>query len=179
MNSNGTGTITFTTGSTAEFAITLDSTVSGDSHGVQLLQTNDANNEIISGTALLQSTTAATYTVASLKGNFALLWNTWTVDASLAQDGAIGVLSFNGKGAVTGSGTSMYLGVAYPTTLTRTYTVSANGTGIMTPKNNGGTSSELGFVLNTVTAGLAKGMQVLTGGSSSGTSVVTGTALAQ
>ena len=82
VNSNGTGTITFTTGSTAQFAITLNSTAAKVAHGVQLLQTNDRNNEIVSGTAVLQSTTAETYSVASLKGNFSFQWSLWTADAS-------------------------------------------------------------------------------------------------
>src|SRR5208337_4234319 len=57
VNSNGTGVIDLTTGSTAQFAITLNSTAAKVAHGVQLLQTNDSNNEVVSGTAMLQSTT--------------------------------------------------------------------------------------------------------------------------
>lgn len=179
VSSNGIGTITLTTGLTSQFAITINSTAAGIAHGVQLLQTNDSSNEIISGTAVLQSTTAATYKLASLNGNFSLLWNTWTADASLAQDAGAGLISFDGKGNITGSGTSMYQGVAYPTTLTGTYTMNSNGTGIMTLKTNGGSTSEWGFAWNAVKAGKAKGLQVLAPGSSQGNSVATGTALGQ
>lgn len=179
VSSDGVGTITLTTGLTAQFAITINSTVSGIAHGVQLLQTNDSNNEIISGTAVLQSTAAATYSLASLKGNFSVLWNTWTADASLAQDAGAGLISSDGKGNITGSGTSMYQGVAYPTTLTGTYTMNSNGTGIMTLKTNNGDTSEWGFALNAVKVGKAKGLQILAPGSSSGNSVATGTMLGQ
>ncbi|MGA2003673.1 MAG: hypothetical protein ABSG70_09845 [Terriglobales bacterium] len=179
VGSNGIGTISLTTGLTAQFAITINSTVAKMADGVQLLQTNDSNNEIISGTAVLQSNPAATYNLASLKGNFSLLWNTWTADASLAQDAGTGLISFDGKGNITGSGTSMYQGVAYPTTLTGTYTMNSNGTGIMTLKTNGGGTSEWGFALNAVKADKAKGLQILAPGSSSGNSVATWTALGQ
>lgn len=179
VGSNGVGTITLTTGLTAQFAITLNSTVASVADGVQLLQTNDSNNEIISGTAVLQSTPAASYNLASLKGNFSILWNTWTADASLAQDAGAGLFSFDGKGNITGTGTSMYQGVAYPTTLTGTYTMNSNGTGIMTLKTKNGDTSEWGFALNTVKAGKAKGLQILAPGSSSGNSVASGTMLGQ
>jgi len=180
VNSNGTGTITFTTGSTAQFAITLNSTAAGLAHGVQLLQTNDSNNEIISGTALLQATTAGTYSVASLKGNFAFQYNPRTVDGTLSEDGGIGIFSFDGKGNVKTSITNIFGGALFTNTgLTGTYTVNSDGSGslVVVSKHN----PQLAFALNTVAAGHAKGLQFLdtNTGDGSGNLVITGSALSQ
>ena len=98
VNLNGSGTITLTTGSTAQFAVTLDSTAAKVAHGVQLVQTNDSNNEIVSGTAVLQSPTAETYSVANLKGNFALQRNQWTADVNQMETSGADFYTFDGKG---------------------------------------------------------------------------------
>jgi hypothetical protein len=158
VNSNGTGTIDFTTGSTAQFAITLNSTAAGVAHGVQLLQTNDSNNEVISGTAVLQSTTAQTYSVASLKGNFAFQTNRWTLETN--QGGGIGVFSFDGKGNFKGSGTQVFAGVSQTGTCTGTYTVNSDGSGSLSI-TAGDKTQETAFALNSVAAGKAKGAQLL------------------
>jgi hypothetical protein len=157
VNSNGTGTITFTTGSTAQFAITLDSTTAKVAHGVQLLQTNDSNNEIVSGTAVLQSTTAETYSVASLKGNFSFQENQWTADASQAQESLIGIGTFDGKGGFKGTYTSVFNGRLATRTDTGTYTVNPDGSGSLSL--SGGT--QIVLVLSSVVAGKAKGGQFL------------------
>ena len=180
--SNGTGTITitFTPGSTAHFAITLNSTAGTVAHGLQLLQINDANNEIISGTALLQATTSATYSVASLKGTFAFQYNPRTADGSLAEDGGVGILTFDGKGNLKGSITIMYDGQLFTgNALTGTYSVNSDGSGRLSvvSKHN----PRLAFALNSVAAGLASGMQFLdtNTGDGSGNLVITGSALKQ
>ena len=103
VKSNGTGTITFTTGSTAVFAITLNSTTAGLAHGLQMLQTNDNNNEIISGTASLQSTASATYSAASLKGNYTFQYNPRTADGTLDYVHSPGASAHRGRLQVAGA----------------------------------------------------------------------------
>jgi hypothetical protein len=176
VKSNGTGTITFTTGSTLpHFAITLNSSAAGVAHSVQLLQTNDRNNEVISGTALLQSTTPETYTVASLKGNFGFQFNMWIADVNVPQYGGIGIASFDGKGNVKISGTVMDGGGLTKNTSTGTYAVNPDGGGSVSLSDN----SQIALALNSVTAGQAKGAQLLVTKPSShnGNYVIAGTAL--
>jgi len=176
--SNGTGTITFTTGSTAEFAITLNSTAAGVAHGLQLLQINDTANEIISGTALLQSTTAATYSVASLKGNFAVQYNPRTANGSLPEDGGIAIFTFDGAGNVKSTETIMYGGSLFTGSGTFTYTVSSDGIGAISSTGKG---PQFAIALNSVVSGQAKGLQFLDTNTSdgSGNLVITGSALKQ
>jgi hypothetical protein len=179
VSSNGTGSIDLTTGSTAQFAITLNSTVAGVAHGVQLLETNDSSNEVISGTAVLRSTAAMTYSAASLKGIFAFQGNTWTDDASLAEDGDIGVFNFDGKGHLNATVSAVYAGTLYTNTVTGTYTVRPNGTGTLSIISNNG--PQFAFSLNSVAAGLAGGLQLLATnpGNGSGNYVITGAAVKQ
>jgi len=179
VKANGTGTLSLTTGLTAQFAITLNSTAAGVAQGVQLLRTDDTSNEVTSGTALLQSTTAGKYTVASLKGNFALQYNPWTDDASLSEDGGVGIFSFDGKGNVKGSVTIMFGGGKFGGPVKATYTVNSDGSGTIT--GIGKHSLQIAFVLNTVAAGQAKGLQFLdtNTGDGSGNLVITGNALKQ
>jgi hypothetical protein len=66
------------------------------------LLTTDSNNEVASGSAMLQSTTAETYSVASLKGNFSIQLKMWTADVNQEEDGAIGIITFDGKGNFKG-----------------------------------------------------------------------------
>jgi len=159
VSPNGTGTISLTSGSTAQFAITLNSTVAGVPHGIQLLQTNDNSNEVISGTAVLQSTAAGTYSVASLKGNFAFQGNTWTADPMLAEDGDIALFTFDGKGHLKATVTSMFDGALYTNTVNGAYTVSSNGTGTVSIISNN--SPKFAIALNSVASGLAGGLQAL------------------
>lgn len=156
VNSNGTGTINWTDGH--QTAINLNSTAAKLAHGVQLLATDDSYNEVISGTAVLQSTTVQTYSVASLKGNFTYQWNKWTADVNEAQGGGFGIFSFDGKGHVKGSGTYMDGGVLQTGTFTGTYTVSSDGSGSLSLSNN----VQMKFVLNNKPPlGTAKGLQFL------------------
>jgi hypothetical protein len=175
VKSNGTGTITFTTGSTAEFAIVLNSpTTAGVAQGVQLLQTNDTNNEVVSGTAILQSSTTQTYSVASLNGNFAFQWINWTANTGVPQASILGTISFNGKGSCKDSYTSVFDGKVTTKSQTCTYTVNANGTGsIVFPGSQGA------FALNSAASGQAKGAQFLQNLNEKGNYVITGIAFAQ
>jgi len=179
VKSNGTGAIGLTTPSTAQFAITLHSTAAGVAQGVQLLRTDDTNNEVVSGTALLQSTATGKYTVASLKGNFALQYNPWTDDASLAEDGGVGVFSFDGKGNIKGSVTIMFGGSEVGGPFKATYKVNSDGSG--TISGIGKHSLQIAFALNSVVAGQAKGLQFLdtNTGDGNGNLVITGNALKQ
>jgi hypothetical protein len=174
VNANGTGTINFTKGSTAHFAITLNSTAAGVANGLQLLQTNDKHNEVVSGTAVLQSTTAETYSVASLKGNFSFQWNLWTADVSNFQGSVIGMISFDGKGNFKDSYKSVVGGVLKTEAQTGTYTVNPDGSGRVSFPG-----SQPAFALNSVVAGQAKGAQFIQNLSESGNYVVTGIALMQ
>jgi len=174
VNSNGTGTLTFTTGSTAQFAINLDSTAAKVAHGIELLQTNDSNNEIVSGTAVLQSTTAETYSVASLKGSFAIQRNTWTAAGSQAEGGGVDLYTFDGKGNVKALKQFVTDGVFHTGTTTGTYTVNLDGSGSMSLVDG----SSFAFPLNSVAAGQAKGFQDLQT-VNTGNSVSAGTALKQ
>lgn len=179
VKSNGTGTIDLTTPSTAQFAITLNSTAGGVAHGVELLQTNDINNEVVSGTALLQSTTAGKYTLASLKGNFAFQYNPWTADASQPEDAGTGIFSFDGKGNIKGSATIMFDGGEVGGPFKATYKVNLDGSGTISiaSKHN----VQFAFTLNSVTAGQARGLQFLDTNTGDGTGnlVITGNALKQ
>ena len=179
VKSNGTGTLTFSTGSTAQYAITLNSTSGGISHGFQMLETNDANNEIVSGTGVLQSTTTQTYSAASLKGNYALLYSPWTALSTLAEDGGVAILNFDGKGTVKVTETIVFDGTTQTGSGTFTYTVNSDGTGTMTPVTKG---PQFAFTLNSVSAaGLAGGYQFLDTNTSdgSGNLVITGSVLKQ
>jgi hypothetical protein len=179
--SNGTGTMTiaFTPGSTAQFAITLNSTAAKVAHGLQLLQINDTSNEIISGTAVLQATTPATYSVASLKGTLAFQYNPRTADGTLAEDGGVGLFTFDGKGNLKGSVTIIFDGGLFGGPFTATYTVNPNGSGTITGIGNHGL--QIAFALNSVISGLAKGLQFLdtNTGDGPGNLVITGSALKQ
>jgi hypothetical protein len=175
VSSNGTGKITFTSGSTAKFAIALNNpTSAGVAQGVQLLQTNDSNNEIVSGIAVLQSTTAQTYTAASIKGNFSFQWNIWTANASGYEGSIIGTCNFDGNGKFKSSGTQVLGGVAKAATETGTYTVNPDGSGTISFSG-----SEVAFVLNSVASGQARGAQFIQNLDESGNYVITGTALQQ
>jgi len=179
VSSNGSGSIDLTTGSTAQFAIALNSTVGGVAHGVQLIETNDTSNEVISGTAVLQSTSPMTYSAASLKGTFAFLGNTWTDDASQAEDGDIAIFTFDGKGHLQATVSSMYAGTLYTNTVNGAYTVSPKGTGTLSIISNN--NLKFAFALNSVASGLAGGLQVLATnpGNGSGNYVIAGAAVKQ
>jgi len=175
---NGKGEITVTTGTTAEFAVTLNSFLNGIAQGIELLQINDHNNEIMSGTAVQQSATTQAYSAASLKGAFALQYNPWTADGALAEDGGVALFTFDGISQVTTSETTVYDGTTLSGNGSFTYTVSADGTGTILPTGKG---PQFAFALNSVASGLGKGFQFLDTNTSDGPGnlVITGSALKQ
>jgi len=153
INSNGTGTIT---AGELQLAIVLNSTVGKVAHGFQLLLTTDLGyNAEDTGIALLQSTAEADYSLATVKGTFSFEYNEWTADPTQTYYGGIGLFTFNGKGNVTGSSSYTAGGVLATNTFTGTYTVNTNGSGTISLS----TGVQYAFVLNTVTGGLAKGLQ--------------------
>jgi hypothetical protein len=175
VKSNGTGTINWIDGH--QTAIVLNSTANGLAHGVQVLATDDNFNEVIIGTALLQSTIVQTYGVASLKGNFTFQDNLWTANVNQTQLGTIGTISFDGKGNVKGSFTLMNGGVLQTGIFTGFYTVNSDGSGT-SPLGNG---AQLAFVLNNKPTLLAtaKGLQFLATNTTGNNIVVSGIALKQ
>ena len=179
VNSDGTGGIDITTGGNATFAITLNSTAAGVAHGLQMLLIDDSNNEVVSGTATLQSAAKQTYSVASLKGNYAILGNSWTAAANDKQEGVTGILTFDGKGNGTALATVMWGGALLgPKSQTFTYAVNSNGIGSVLLAHG----AHWAFALNSVAAGQAEGLQFLVTVSTdldNGSLVLEGTAVAQ
>lgn len=161
VNSNGTGTIFLTLPpDNPQIAFVVSSTKTGLAGGLQLLQTNLSGNVVISGFAVLQSTQAAVYTTANLKGTFSFLVNAWTPDVNLSQEGIVGLFTFNGSGKVTGSFRDIHGGVFESGTITGTYTINSDGTGAMSLVT-GNDTPQLVLVLNAVAAGHSKGLQLL------------------
>jgi hypothetical protein len=146
-------------------------------HEWQFMLLTDSNNESSSGTAVLQSKTAETYSVANVKGNFGFQWNAWTADPSLPQQGMLGVLSFDGKGKVNGSATEMIEGALQSVTFTGVYAVNPDGSGAISLTGGAG-NPQLAFVLNTVASKQSKCLQFLQT-NSTGNVAVSGTALKQ
>lgn len=179
VNSDGVGAIDITTGATARFALTLNSTVAGVAHGLQLLLTDDANNEVVSGAAVLQSAAAQTYSAASLKGTFAIQGDSWTAKAGDKREGLTGIVNFDGKGGLTSFVKVMWGGAFYAGKAeSGSYTVGPNGIGNLIL--SGG--AHQAFALNSVLSGLANGLQILVTVSSDldkGSLVLSGTALKQ
>ncbi len=185
VSSNGTGSINLmlTPGGTVQFAIVLNTTKAGVANGLNLLITSDTDNAVESGTAILQTTAAASYTAASLKGNLAFQVNQWTADVSRNQIGGVGRFSFNGAGKVTASYTQMKGGVLQTQNCTGTYTVNSDGTGALSLAC-GTDTPQIAVVLNSVAVnpagvGLAKGFQLLSTNENGNNRVFSGIALKQ
>jgi len=157
VNTNGTGTIAFSPG--WQWAFVINSTSAKIAHGIQLLLvTNLGDNEVGTSTALLQSSTAKTYTMATLKGNYSFQADEWTADASQPIYAGNGLFTFDGKGNVKGSSSSMEGGGTLQTqTFTGTYTVNSDGIGTISLS----TGTQYVLVLNTATGALADGLQIV------------------
>jgi hypothetical protein len=154
VNPDGAGTITFSTG--WQWAIVLNSTSAKIAHGIQLLSTlNLGYNEVGASTAVLQSTTAKTYSVANLKGDFSFVYNEWTADPSQPDTAGDGLFIFDGKGNVKGSSSDMQGATLQTETFTGAYTVNSDGSGAISLS----TGEQYVFVLNTATGTLAQGLQ--------------------
>jgi len=105
--------------------------------------------------ALALPAQAVGFSAANLKGSYSFLVNRWTADAGRQEFALVGVLTFDGVGNVTGSGTAVTGGVSLSGALGGTYSVSPNGTGAInfTTLFLGGTA-QLAFTLNSTTAGV-------------------------
>ena len=157
VNPDGTGTLTFSSG--WEWAIVVNSVSAKIAHGIQLLPLTDLlPNEVGTSTALLQSSTAKTYTLANLKGSYSFQTNEWTADPSQPIYAGNGLLTFDGKGNVKGSSSYMESGETVQTeTFTGTYTVNSDGIGTISLS----TGTQYAFVLNTATGAVANGLQIV------------------
>ena len=129
-------------------------------------------------TVLALSAQAATFSEANLKGGYGFLGNKWTVDPSLPESAAVGVMIFNGEGTVTGSATVTGDGESLSGALGGTYTVNSDGTGAIDITTSPVGPFQLAIVLNSTSAGLAHGFQFVQT-SNSENFVLSGTALLQ
>jgi len=128
--------------------------------------------------ALALSAQGASFSEANLKGNYGFLVNEWTLDPSSPEIAAVGVLTFDGAGNVTGSATVVSRGVSKTGARDGTYTVNSDGTGVIdiTPNAEFG-PAQLAIVLNSI-AGVAQGFQFVQT-SNPENFVLSGTALLQ
>ena len=150
---NGTGTLTFTRGLFFKFATVLSTNGAGIVNGVQMLQINDQSNEIVIGSVLLLSTTAQTYSVASLNGIFSFQYKVFTPDQDVTQTASIGLASFDGKGNCTFTSSTVTDGRYTTSTESDTYTVATNGIGAI--------SNGTVFALGGASGGQASGLQFI------------------
>jgi hypothetical protein len=189
VSSDGTGVIevtsTISKPPTTQLGFVLNSAAAGVAHGFQFMQTDNGNNVVISGTALLQSVIAVPHSLASLNGNFTFQYNSWSADPDFDEQGGIGILTFDGNGNISGSFTSLDNGVYTQLTFTGTYAVNADGScSASLALSNGGTPN-LACALNSVGTLGARGLQLLltnpapTGTDSSTNYVITMTAVKQ
>ena len=101
---------------------------------------------------------ATTYSAANVKGSYSVLMNGYSGAAS--ETAWLGIFNFDGVSAVTGSITIIDSGslsvIAVPSG--STYSVSPNGSGSITLNASG---SPIAFVLNSVSASIAKSLQLV------------------
>jgi hypothetical protein len=165
VNSDGTGMIEVTSTlfnpPTIQYGFVLNSLAGGVAHGFQFMQTDNGNNVVISGTALLQSPIAVHYSLASLKGSFALQFNAWSTDPDFDEQGGIGTITFDGEGNLKESLTSVDRGEVHGVTLTGTYAVNADGSCSGSFVQPDGSMSNFACALNSVGPLGANGFQAV------------------
>lgn len=175
VNLDGSGTITWSS-SPNQVLFNLNSTVAKVAHGFEYVVNlvSDPYNEANTGLALIQSTTAATYGLRTLKGNFSFGFGETSLDPAVPIQGGIGLFTFDGKGNVKGSSRYVTAGVLQTGTFTGTYVVNPDGSGTISLSNN----AQYAFVLNSVAGGLAKGL-VFIQTNTTGNAAISGTAQKQ
>ena len=132
-----------------------------------MLQTNDSNNETVVGGAQLLSTTAQTYTVASLNGVFFFQYKLFTADATLPETASIGLATFDGTGKCKITSKTVSDGKVTTKTQSCTYTVASDGIGSI--------STGVVFALGGASSGQANGLQfIISGAKDSGNYVFLG-----
>lgn len=123
---------------------------------VQTSCTYCGNTDVAEGTGVAMG--ASSFSNASLKGSYEWMLTKWK-----KPDVALGVMVFDGIGAVKGSFTEVSAGGTKTSTFTGTYSFSPYGDGMITITDPNGTATNLVGVLNSANpAGLdAKGLQLL------------------
>ena len=165
VNYNGTGAIDATSSiakpPTLDLGFVLNSLTGGVAQGFQFIQTNNGNNVVISGTALLQSTVPSNYSLSSLQGSFSILFNTWSADPDFDEQGGVGTITFDGEGNLNESITSVDRGEVNGVTLTGTYAVTADGSCSGSVVQPDGSISNFTGALNSVGPLGANGFQAV------------------
>jgi hypothetical protein len=110
---------------------------------------------------ILSLSAQASYTTANVKGSYSFLLDEWIASTN-GNSAVVGVLTFDGVSAVTGSftyvtGTGLDSGTFEAGS---TYTVKPTGSGTINLLTAGGTIT-LDFVLTSVAGGVAQGLQIL------------------
>ena len=110
------------------------------------------------------SVAATTYSAANVRGSYSVLMNGYS--GSSSETAWLGMFNFDGINAVSGYITIMDSGSLSVATISSgsTYSVSPNGTGSITINVAGSMGSETGYVaftLNSVSASIAKSLQLL------------------
>lgn len=175
VNPDGSGAITWSS-TPNQVLFNLNSTVAKVAHGFQYVVdiVSDPFNEVNIGTALIQSTTAYTYGLGTLHGNFSFEFCEATTDTTVAIQGGIGLFTFDGKGKVKGSSRYTAGGVFQTGTFTGTYVVNTDGSGSISLDNN----AQYAFVLNSSAGAMGKGLQFIQT-NTTGNVAISGTALKQ
>jgi len=163
VNSDGTGAIDITASPVGPFqlAVVLNSTSLGLAHGFQFVGTDNPANAVFGGTALLQSQTAVHYSLASVKGSFAIQFNAWSADPDFREQGGVGTITFDGKGNLEESITSVDDGEVHTVAPTGTYVVNADGSCSGSVVQPDGSVSNFACALNTVGLLGANGFQAV------------------
>jgi hypothetical protein len=149
VNANGSGAFSLSGG--PQYAMTLDSVARGVATDVQLLKTSDTANEVVTGHAVLQSTTPKTYTLKDTKGTVFVTGYITSPISSYPQGYSIGSDTCDGKGNLTASYVQMYNGQYAQVNAKGTLTVNADGSGTSTLTVGGATTNYI-TVLNSIGA---------------------------
>ncbi len=111
----------------------------------------------------------------SLKGPYEVMLNVWASKANVTNQVSVGILIFDGVGAVTCALTINTAGKITTDTFKGTYSVSANGSGSISMKDSSNKTIALALVIGSP----AKNLQLLQTNPNGNTAVMTGTATAQ
>lgn len=111
----------------------------------------------------------------SLKGSYETLLTVWTSPENVTNQGYLGILTFDGVSAVTGSFTINTGGTITTDSFTGTYSVKTNGTGSLSMTDSQSNAVDLALVLNST----ATNLQLLQTNPNGSTAVMNGTATSQ
>lgn len=177
VKASGSGSISLTTtggGITLDFV--LNSVSASVAQGLQLLSPNPSGGNYVTAGNAVAMNLSGSASAANLKGSYSFLGTKWTADPAAAQNGSVGIATFDGVSKVNVSFTEVYDGTVETLSGSGTYTVNSDGTGTLTlPDKDGGT---IDFVLTSVVNSIAKSVQYLSANSTTD-GVSTGTAVFQ